>query len=116
MIPRKLVLVIAAFMVLYCVVSPGLAVPAAEVIQILEQKDGSAFTARMWGDEWLHGWETTEGYSIIFDATTQDWMYAIPGTDGSLVSSANVVGISLPPDNVPVHLRPTGKAELKSLI
>ncbi len=43
------------------------AVPVAPVIHTLIQPDGSVFEARQWGDEWLHGWETVEGHSIVFD-------------------------------------------------
>ena len=110
---RKIVLLIAVFTLLYFGVSPVLCVPANPSIHTLEQKDGTTFTATLWGDEWSHGWETTEGYSIIFDEPTQDWTYAIPDADGNLVSSAKVVGRDSPPDNIPEHLRPTGKAQLK---
>ena len=100
-------------MVLYFGVSPALSVPASPGIHTLTQNDGSTFKATMWGDEWSHGWETINGYSIIFNENTKDWMYAIPGDDGNLVSSAKVVGKDLPPDKVHEHIRPTGKAQLK---
>ena len=115
MIHRKTALLIALFVVLSFGVSPALAVPAAPGIHTLEQKDGSQFIATLWGDERSHGWETTDSYSIIFDENTKDWTYAIPGADGNLVPSPKVVGRASPPDNVPKHLRPTGKAQLTIL-
>ncbi len=47
------------------------AVVAAPVVHTLMQADGSEFAARPWGDEWLHGWETEDGYSIVFDEASQ---------------------------------------------
>ena len=115
MIRRKIVLLIAICMVLYFGVSPALSVPVAPGIHQLKQNDGSTFMATMWGDEWSSGWETIEGYSIIFDESTQDWIYAIQDADGNFVSCAKVVGTDPPPDNVPKHLRPTGNAQLTIL-
>ena len=102
-------------MVFYFGVSPALSVPVAPGIHQLKQTDGSMFMAMMWGDEWVSGWETIDGYSIIFDETTQDWTYAIPDADGNLVSSAKGVGKKSPPDNVPKHIRPAGKAQSEIL-
>ncbi|MDO9324213.1 MAG: M6 family metalloprotease domain-containing protein [Methanoregula sp.] len=113
MIHKKIVLLFAICILLYFGVSPALSVPAEPGINQLKQNDGSTFMATMWGDEWSHGWETTDGYSIIFNETTQDWTYAIPGADGNLVSSANIVGKYSPSDNIPKHIRPTGKTQLK---
>ena len=47
--------------------TPVLAVQASPELVWLEQPDGTRFEARQWGDEWLHGWETVEGYSIAHD-------------------------------------------------
>ena len=115
MIHRKTLLIPALCLVLYFVVSPGLAVPAAPNTHILQGKDGSNFTAKLWGDEWSHGWETTEGYSIVFNESTKDWVYAIPNADGNLVSSKKVVGTDSPPINTK-HLRPHGKAQKEFFI
>ena len=115
MIQKKYVLAITFLMVLYFGVSPGLAVPAAPYTHILQGKDGSNFTAKLWGDEWSHGWETTDGYSIVFNETTKDWAYAIPNADGNLVSSKKVVGTDSPSIIIPKHLRPQGKAQKKIL-
>ena len=115
MIKKKHVLTITLLLVLYFGITPGLAVPAAPNIHVLEQKDGSKFTAKLWGDEWSHGWETTEGYSIVFNETTKDWVYAIPNADGNLVSSKKVVGTDSPPI-VTKHLRPQEKLKMKFLI
>ena len=41
--------------------------PAAPGEFTLTQPDGSTFQAHQWGDEWNHGTETVEGYSILKD-------------------------------------------------
>lgn len=79
------------------------AVPAAPITHILEQPDGTKFKARLWGDEWNHGWETTKGYTILKDESTKAWFYAVE-KDGSLAPSNSKVGKSAPP-GVPKHIR-----------
>jgi len=88
------------------------AVPASPRIHILTQADGSTIKARQWGDEWLHGVETVDGYTIVFDEATQNWMYATHDTEGKLVSSTNVVGKNLPPKKGR-NLRPIKQAANK---
>lgn len=91
----------------------GYAVPAAPVIHPLTQPDGTIISAKQWGDESYHGWETEDGYTIIFDKGLESWVYAIPNTDGELVSSSSVVDRDDLPDNCVPHLRPAGKAQLR---
>ncbi len=85
------------------------AVPAAPVIHLLQQTDGSEFSARQWGDEWSHGWETVDGYSIVPDTKTKDWKYAVTNSKGRLIASTKSVGKGLPSKGLKKHLRPTGK-------
>ena len=91
----------------------GYAVPAAPVIHPLTQSDGTIISAKQWGDESYHGWETEDGYAIIFDKGLESWVYAIQNTDGELVSSSRVVDRDDLPDNCVPHLRPAGKAQLR---
>jgi M6 family metalloprotease-like protein len=86
-----------------------LAVPAAPIVHTLTQSDGSTFQARQWGDEYLHGWETTEGYTVVFDQGLQCWTYAEHDIAGRLTSSAKIAGKYPPPADIPRHLRPTGE-------
>jgi len=72
------------------------AVPADPTIVTLVQADGTNFLAEQRGDEWSHHVETVDGYKIIFDKVTQNWMYAVTDVEGKLVSSNNVV-IKNPP-------------------
>jgi hypothetical protein len=82
------------------------AVPASPRVHILTQASGSTIQARQWGDELLHGVETVDGYTIVFDEATQNWMYAIHDVEGKLVPSSNIVGKDSPPTGVKPSLRP----------
>lgn len=91
----------------------GYAVPAAPYIHTLQQADGMNIKARQWGDEDLHGWETEDGYTIIFDGGLNSWTYALPGKDGGLVSSSMVVGRDHPPVGAAKHIRAVDQAGLR---
>ncbi len=87
------------------------AAPAAPIDFTLTQPDGTRFTARQWGDEWNHGTETVEGYSILKDPGTGYWVYAALQPDGSLAPGLvdgrlQVVG-KADPRAIPKHLRST---------
>jgi len=86
------------------------AVPAAPFIHTLSQPDGTTFKARQWGDENIHGWETEEGYTIVFDENLNSWTYAVHAPDGSLVSSGLIVGKDVVPSTFKKRLRPKGEA------
>jgi M6 family metalloprotease-like protein len=86
------------------------AVPAAPIIHTLSQSDGSTFKARQWGDESLHGWETLDGYSIVFDESVKSWAYAVHDSFGRLISSLRIVGRESLPDGLNKYLRPTSHA------
>ena len=92
------------------------AVPVAPVVHTLSQHDGFNFEARQWGDERLRGWETIDGYSIVFDDDLQSWTYAVHGSDGSLISSSRVIGRDYPPSDVQKSIRPIGQARLASAL
>ncbi len=84
--------------------STVIAVPANPDPLLLQQPDGSTFWARLWGDEWLNGTETTDGYTILKDASER-WVYAKKGATGELELSNLVVGWDSPV-GIPKHLRP----------
>lgn len=79
------------------------AVPAAPRIHTLEQADGSQFKAILWGDEWYHGWETLNGYTILFDEETKNWVYA-DVSGGHLVKTKLIV-TKHSPVGITKHLR-----------
>jgi len=109
----KRLLSILALATLLC---PGICFgsPASPDLHELRQPDGVVFLARQWGDERLHGWETEDGYTIVFDTRLGAWTYAQPGEEGDLASSGRLVGKDLP-DETSKGLRPTGKALEKAL-
>ncbi len=93
------------------------AAPAAPIDFQLTQPDGSKFTARQWGDEWLNGFETAEGYTIL-QIESGWWVYAGETADGSLVpeklgNNYLRVGVDYPFD-IPLHLRPTKPASVRT--
>ena len=95
--------------------SESLAVPVAPILHTMSQPDGMTIQARQWGDENISGWETEDGYSIVFDTAINGWAYAIHGADGNLVTSSMVVGIDSPPD-VPKRIRPIGQVIYKKML
>lgn len=89
--------------------SPVCAVEAAPVPFELRQPDGSTFRARARGDEWQNWTETLDGYSILQDAQTGEWVYAERNPAGQVVPSQRVVRRDLP-TGIPRHLRPPAPA------
>ena len=86
----------------------GSAAPASPDLHELRQPDGTTFLARQWGNQRLHGWETEDGYAIVFDEHLGAWVYAQADNAGNLVSSGKVVEKDLP-DEASKGLRPALK-------
>jgi M6 family metalloprotease-like protein len=86
------------------------AVPAAPVLHTLIQRGGIELQAKQWGDENINGWETEEGYAIVFDKALDGWAYAEHDPDGGLKSSGIMAGIHSAPRWLMMHARPKGKA------
>jgi M6 family metalloprotease-like protein len=84
------------------------AVPAAPGTYILKQPDKSSFVAKQWGDEFQHGWETEEGYTIEFDRRLNAWTYMTVDANYKPVPSSKIVGKDNPGLNEPKHIRPSG--------
>ncbi len=98
------------------VLAPGAAaVPASPEIVVLTQPDGTSFDARQWGDELSNGWETRDGVTVVRDAATGRWSYAVHADDGSLTASALVVGVDALPADWPRRIRPAGAARASVL-
>jgi len=76
---------LAAFLVFCAVAAQGINAPPT--VHKMTQPDGAAFEARQWGDEWSHGWETKDGYSIVQAPDDGVWHFAVQGADGRLVST-----------------------------
>ena len=104
-------LILISALLLSAAAEHALAVPAAPFSHELRQKDNSIFTARKWGDENLSGWETEDGFTILFDTTLKSWVYAVHDREEKLVGSGRQVGKHDPPGQLRKKLRP-GKTAL----
>jgi M6 family metalloprotease-like protein len=86
------------------------AAPAAPITLTVTQPDGTEFQARAWGDEWLNGMETSEGYTILLSPESNYWVYAQLTPDQSLAPSlargAELIVGRADPSGLPKHMRP----------
>lgn len=122
MFKRKLsqiIIIIAGF--LFLTALPNMIVqasPASPNSFVVIQPDGTTFTAVQWGDEYQHGLETVEGYSIAQENSSGYWYYLSVGLDGTLApamqnSTLMIVGQDSP-KGLKKHLRPSVTASAKS--
>ncbi len=58
----------------------------------LHQPDGTTVRAKLWGDEYYHGYETLDGYTIVRDQTDGTWKYAERAARGRLAPTNDTVG------------------------
>ncbi len=103
-------LLLAGLVSLFAATQAVQAGPAFPGEFILTQPDGiTSFSARQWGDEWNHGTETADGFSIIQVASGW-WVYAVPQADGALgpaLSGRSLLKVGIDsPDGLAPHLRP----------
>ncbi|MEW6717070.1 MAG: M6 family metalloprotease domain-containing protein [Chloroflexota bacterium] len=89
----------------------GLAAPALPDEFTFEQPDGTQFPAVSFGNEWVNGYETLDGFTIIQNPETGFWHYAMLNRRGELVPSHFRVGLDAPAGISP-HLRPKVSADL----
>jgi M6 family metalloprotease-like protein len=108
--PRFVFSLIAAIAGLLLIRGTVHASPAAPLEVTLTQPDGSRFSALPWGDEWLNGYETLSGYSVI-QSPDGWWVYAdlLPGgLLGPAVSEEQPFRVGIDsPRGLAAHLRPT---------
>jgi len=94
------------------------AAPAAPVELTLTQPDGSMFIARQWGDEWVNGYETLDGYTILQQEDGW-WVYAETAADGGLApvpaGEGNLRVGSILPEGLPLHARPVIPDDVRRL-
>jgi immune inhibitor A len=91
----------------------GFCVPAVTSSRQITQPDGNTFSARLWGDEKAHGWETTDGYTIIEDPETKFWRYAQKQTSTGRMLPAGIVGAENATAGLSRHLRPAKTTNLR---
>jgi len=82
------------------------AVPAAPVVVVLSQQDGTSFNAVRRGDEYTNWLETLDGHSIVNDHG--NWFYAESDNTGGLKSSGYLVGSTSSSElkSIPRHIAP----------
>lgn len=105
---RGLISRVTASLVVAFSLSTALAGPASPDPIKLKQPNGTVLHARIMGDE-FQGWiETLEGYTILQDAKTGVWEYAVlEAKTGRLQSSGQpVVDPASAPSSLEKHLRP----------
>jgi len=81
--------------------------PADPEPETVTQPNGTTFEARQWGDARRHGWETTDGYTIV-QSNESGWWYYAHEVDGSLAATDRRVGLDSPGD-LDRHVRPTAE-------
>lgn len=79
------------------------AAPAGDNYHVLTQPDGTQFEAKQWGNEFNHGWENKDGYTIT--KTSDGWWVYADVEAGKITPTDTKVGIDEPTDNLSKHLR-----------
>ncbi len=94
MIERNFVSFFIFFEFFFTLLIPNIshAVSSAPIVHELEQPDGVKFFAYQRGDENIHWWETTEGYTIVFNRDINAWTYATLDEYGYLEGTLYIVG------------------------
>lgn len=103
---RRILIVLSSSMFVLSLATTSHAVTASRQLHKLTQPDGKTFEARRWGDEWLHGWETKTGHSIIRDHSTGYWYYAV-GTSAGALAASSLRADTEAPVGLPKSLRPS---------
>ena len=78
------------------------------VVTTLRQPDGSVLRVKIWGDEYYHGYETLDGYTVVRDEKDKTWKYAERGAKGRLKPSKETANRGKRPQQK--KLRPTREA------
>jgi M6 family metalloprotease-like protein len=78
--------------------------------------DGKQILVRHWGDEFIHGYETVDGYSIVHEKQQDVWYYAKLDSEGKLSPTTLIVGKDNPTlFKLNKHIRP-GKEYIRKMI
>ncbi len=78
--------------------------PQEGLATVWTQRDGQELKLRVFGDEFYGRTTTEDGFTVLFDASAQNWYYAEKGeTEGSLVSTG-VEANRKPPSGLIPHL------------
>lgn len=86
---------------------PVWAVPTSSTHPTVTQPDGTAIEVSVKGDDWLSWIETEEGYTIVQDTETNQWLY-VERYEGILPVLSSTPADQPPPPDLERHLRPEG--------
>ena len=112
---NKLALVSSMVMtVLYGTTFNVSAEPADNKLIVVTQADGSQINIRRWGDEFSHGWETEDGFSVIKNDKTGLWYFAETNNDGDLILSKTRLIKGKSKRKASKSLRRSGKAKQRN--
>jgi len=102
------------FVIILGFADSALTAPAAPDSRFYDN-DGVQVELIKWGDEFLHGFETTDGYTVLYDINKDLWLYADRDENGLLYPTNLMAGKDNPLSlNLPQHLR-YGKDYIKKL-
>ena len=113
---RTVAIAVPAVLLATLAATPAAAVPVdpAQVVT-LHQPGGRALKVKPFGDEWNHGFRTRNGYTIVRNAKTRRWEYAVKEADGGLRASGVRTGASRPARARPRLLDADGRARPRDL-
>ena len=66
--------------------------PACPDVTYPVEINGEEILLKKWGDEFAHGYETLDGYTVVPDRKNNTWFYAKESADGGLIPSKYIVG------------------------
>ena len=117
--------VLAKRMVVLAVVSLGamaaLAIPAHPGLGTVRQPDGTEVRVRLHGDKWCHWHEDEDGYTVMREPVSKEWVYADVDDEGESVPTTLRVGKADPSRTLKKGVRAkrqlsrAGKARAKTL-
>ena len=106
---RILAVVFAVVMATAYFTGAANAAPAdPNVVVQVKQPDGTVLSLQLWGDEYYHGHETLDGYTVVKDKNDKAFKYGVLNAAGDVVPSGVTVGKGSPPGRT--HVRPTASA------
>jgi M6 family metalloprotease-like protein len=94
------------FILFYALCTNLWAGPAAPLVVVLSQQDGTTFNAIQRGDEYRNWIETLDGHTVVNDNGT--WFYAESDQAGGLRATSHAVGSTSPAvlQSIPLHVAP----------
>ena len=67
---------------------------------------GKMIILKKWGDEFLHGYETLQGYTVLYNDARNQWFFADRNDRGELYPTSLIVSVDDPAEhNIKKHLR-----------